>query len=71
MGGGLEGYLKLVFQWVLQTPRVTSFFGGIGRDRNGEILQLKARSAGVNAVFQSTDSLPTGTCVTICTGSHR
>ncbi|KAK7111787.1 uncharacterized protein [Littorina saxatilis] len=69
--GGTALNAARVVQWVLRVPRVTSFFGGVGRDRNGETLQQMTREAGVHAVFQYTDSMPTGTCVTICTGSNR
>ncbi|KAK7507736.1 hypothetical protein BaRGS_00000701 [Batillaria attramentaria] len=71
VAGGTSLNAARVTQWVLQTPKVVTFFGGIGKDRFGEILKQKAEGDGVNVQFQYTASQPTGTCAVICTGSSR
>lgn len=71
IAGGTALNAARVAQWILQTPKVVTFVGGIGKDRFGEILKQKAEDAGVNAHFECSDSQPTGTCAVICTGSNR
>ncbi|KAK7112598.1 uncharacterized protein [Littorina saxatilis] len=58
-------------QWILQKPKVTTYFGCISHDKFGEIITKKSEAAGVNVKFQFTDKQPTGTCGVICTGSNR
>ena len=60
-----------VFQWLLQTPNATSFFGCVSKDKFGRLLEDKARESGVNVQFQFTDKEPTGTCGVIVTGDKR
>ena len=58
-------------QWILQKPKVTTYFGCVSKDKNGDIIKQKCEEAGVNVQFQYTDKAQTGTCGVICTGSNR
>ena len=59
------------FQWILQKPKVTTYFGCISKDKFGDIIKEKSEASGVNVQFQYTDKQPTGTCAVLCTGSNR
>ena len=59
------------FQWILQKPKVTTYFGCISKDKFGDIIKEKSEASGVNVQFQYTDEQPTGTCAVLCTGSNR
>uniref|UniRef100_A0A1B6DN45 Adenosine kinase n=1 Tax=Clastoptera arizonana TaxID=38151 RepID=A0A1B6DN45_9HEMI len=71
-GGAVQNALR-VAQWVLNKPKVTSFFGCIGRDKFGQILTDKALQDGVNVQYQHNDKEPTGTCAVLITknGANR
>lgn len=47
--------------------------GCIGKDKFGEILESKAKEAGVLVSYQYHDTVPTGTCAVIVTdqGANR
>lgn len=47
--------------------------GCIGRDQFGEILESKAKEAGVLVSYQYHETLPTGTCAVVITdqGANR
>lgn len=47
------------------------FFGCVGDDEYAKILEDRARSDGVNVVYQRNKSVPTGTCAVAITGHHR
>ena len=61
------------FQWMVGTPKVTTYMGCIGKDKFGEILAEKARGNGVNVEYQIHDKEPTGTCAVLITdkGNNR
>ncbi|KAK9731701.1 pfkB family carbohydrate kinase [Popillia japonica] len=69
-GGSVQNALR-VAQWVLDKPKVTTFFGCVGKDKYSEILENKARSNGVNVQYQYTNTEPTGTCAVLLTGDYR
>nr|KAG5713900.1 hypothetical protein BaRGS_024527 [Batillaria attramentaria] len=69
--GGATLNAMRAMQWLLQTPRVTTFFGCISDDKFGEILRKNAEKEGVNVQFQYTDKQPTGTCAVVCTENNR
>lgn len=69
-GGSVQNALR-VCQWVLNKPKVTTFFGCVGEDKYSKILEEKARSNGVNVCYQYHDNEPTGTCAVLITGKHR
>lgn len=60
-----------VAQWLLQTPRATTFFGGVGKDKFAEILENKSLDVGVNVRYQVHEGIQTGVCGAIITGEDR
>uniref|UniRef100_A0A1I7W9W7 Adenosine kinase n=1 Tax=Heterorhabditis bacteriophora TaxID=37862 RepID=A0A1I7W9W7_HETBA len=75
-GGAAQNAVRVcqyyyLFQWILNAPQRTTFFGAIGKDKFGEMLQSKAQEAGVNAHYQINDSVKTGTCAALINGQHR
>uniref|UniRef100_A0A1A9WIL5 Adenosine kinase n=1 Tax=Glossina brevipalpis TaxID=37001 RepID=A0A1A9WIL5_9MUSC len=69
-GGSVQNTLR-VCQWILQKPRVATFFGCVGKDNYATILEKKAIEDGLNVCYQYTDEAPTGTCAVLITGTHR
>lgn len=69
-GGSVQNSLRIA-QWILEKPRVTTFFGGVGEDKYAKILEKNAQEAGVNVQYQYIESQPTGTCGVLITGKHR
>lgn len=65
-GGACQNTMR-VGQWILQTPKVFALMGCIGKDKFGEILESKAKDAGVLIAYQYHDTLPTGTCAVVIT----
>lgn len=45
--------------------------GCVGKDKYAAIMAEKARSVGLNVVYQVNDSLPTGRCAVLVTGKNR
>lgn len=69
-GGSVQNALR-VAQWFLEKPKVTTFFGCVGEDEYGKIIEDFARKDGVNVQYQYTTKEPTGTCAVLITGTHR
>ncbi|XP_025083426.1 adenosine kinase-like [Pomacea canaliculata] len=69
--GGATLNTVRVIQWILQQPKVTTYFGCISDDKNGAILKKHAEEEGVNVQFQFTHEQPTGTCAVLCVGNDR
>lgn len=71
-GGSVQNTLRIA-QWILNKPNVAAFFGCVGKDANCEILEKKAREAGINVQYQYDDTHSTGTCAVLVTdnGRHR
>ncbi|KAJ8923027.1 hypothetical protein NQ315_001575 [Exocentrus adspersus] len=69
-GGSVQNALR-VAQWLLEKPKVTTFFGCVGRDNFSKILHDKATSEGVNVQYQYDSNEPTGTCAVLITDHHR
>lgn len=67
-------YFHLIFrvcQWILNRPNVTVFFGCVGKDKQAEILETRAREDGVNVRYQKKSDQVTGKCAVLITGKHR
>ncbi len=45
--------------------------GCVGKDKYADIMAEKARSVGLNVVYQYHDTLPTGRCAVLITGKNR
>ncbi|CAH1377100.1 hypothetical protein MTP99_018518 [Tenebrio molitor] len=69
-GGSVQNTLR-VAQWLLEKPKVTTLFGCVGTDKYSQILKDKAQADGVNVFYQFNDTVPTGTCAVLITGSNR
>lgn len=69
-GGSATNALR-VFQWMIQRPNTSIFYGCVGQDNFARILENEARRNGVNTRFQITDKVPTGTCAALVTGTKR
>ncbi|KAL5018378.1 hypothetical protein ScPMuIL_004100 [Solemya velum] len=69
-GGATQNTIR-VAQWLLRVPEATTFFGCVSKDEFGDILEKKAKAAGVNTKYQITEKEPTGTCAVIVTGENR
>lgn len=68
-GGATQNSIR-VAQWVLSKKFATSYFGAVGKDKTAQILEDKAREAGVKPVYQKVDK-PTGRCAVLITGQDR
>jgi len=68
-GGATQNSIR-VAQWILGRDKATSYFGAVGKDETAATLAGKAREAGVNVVYQSTE-FPTGRCAVLITGQDR
>lgn len=69
-GGSVQNALR-VAQWVLDKPKITTFFGCVGTDKYSELLENRARNNGVNVQYQYTNTESTGTCAVLITGCNR
>ena len=69
-GGSVQNTLR-VCQWILQKPKVATFFGSVGNDNYAKILEEKATKDGLNVRYQHSEEVPTGTCGVLITDHHR
>jgi len=69
-GGATQNAVR-VAQWLLGKKKSCTYFGCIGNDKFGKVLQSKAEEDGVNAVYQIDTKEPTGTCAVICTENGK
>lgn len=69
-GGATQNSIR-VAQWLLRTPRATTFFGSVGDDKYGEILKKTAESVGVNVRYEVIPGISTGRCGAVITGEDR
>lgn len=70
-GGATQNSIR-VAQWLLGTPKATSYFGCIGDDNFGKKLTEVARDdEKVNVAYQINDKVATGTCAVVVTDSGK
>uniref|UniRef100_A0AC34RML1 Adenosine kinase n=1 Tax=Panagrolaimus sp. JU765 TaxID=591449 RepID=A0AC34RML1_9BILA len=69
-GGAAQNVLR-TFQWIVNKPNRTVFFGAVGNDEYGQKLKEKATSAGVNVHYQVNQDVKTGTCAALIYKHHR
>lgn len=60
-----------VCQWILNRPNVAVFFGCVGEDENGKILENCAKKDGVDVVYDKRSDQVTGCCSVLITSGHR
>jgi adenosine kinase len=56
---------------MMKTPGSTAYFGAVGKDAYGDILEKCANSDGVRALYQKNPEVPTGTCAVLINGRER
>ncbi|XP_015609110.1 adenosine kinase isoform X2 [Cephus cinctus] len=72
-GGSAQNTLRIL-QWLCGGPSsspVGIYYGGIGKDARGNMLESLVRAAGVDTRYAVHPTLPTGVCVSLITGSSR
>eukprot|EP01038_Epipyxis_sp_PR26KG_P013014 gene13014-17446_t len=69
-GGATQNSIR-VAQWMLQIPGSTAYFGAIGTDHFGEVLEKCAIDDGVRVIYQKNPVVPTGTCAVLINGGER
>ncbi|XP_034486209.1 adenosine kinase-like [Drosophila innubila] len=69
-GGSCQNSIR-VFQWIVTKPFCAYFIGAVGKDKFGETMAKRAISDGVQAIYQTNDKAPTGTCAVIVNGLNR
>lgn len=69
-GGATQNSMRIA-QWVLRRPNTAAFFGCVGDDEYGKILESKARAAGVNVHYQINKEVKTGTCAALIYDEYR
>lgn len=69
-GGATQNSIR-VAQWMLQSPKVASYFGAIGDDDYGRTMTECCTNDGVNAQYFVNSSVPTGTCAVVITSGSR
>ncbi|XP_005189951.2 uncharacterized protein LOC101888276 isoform X1 [Musca domestica] len=69
-GGSVQNSLR-VCQWILQKPKIATFFGCVGSDDYAKILEENATKDGLNVRYQYNTEAATGTCAVLVTGTHR
>eukprot|EP01041_Mallomonas_annulata_P001569 gene1569-3036_t len=69
-GGATQNSIR-VCQWMLQVPGATSYFGAIGSDNNGKILEQCASDDGVLVHYMKNPDVATGTCAVLVNGGER
>jgi len=69
-GGATQNSIR-VAQWMLQIPDSTAYFGAIGSDNYGEVLEKCAIEDGVRVIYQRNATMPTGTCAVLINKGER
>lgn len=69
-GGAGQNSIR-VAQWMLQKPNSTAFFGAVGEDQYGKMLEDCAGKDGVKVCYQKGAKEPTGTCAVLINGGER
>lgn len=68
-GAGLNSIR--VAQWMLQQPDATAYFGAIGVDEFGDLLEKGALEDGVKVSMMKNPERPTGTCAVLIDGDAK
>lgn len=67
-GGATQNTIR-VAQWMLQTPKATSYIGCIGDDEFGKQMEKLASEGGVNVQYDIDQT--TGTCAVLVVNGER
>jgi adenosine kinase len=71
LAGGATQNSCRVAQWIIGKPNTITFTGCIGNDHFGKVLEEKAKSVGLNTIYQRHPSERTGTCACCIYQEHR
>jgi len=69
-GGATQNSIR-VAQWIMKDAKSAAYFGCIGEDKDGEILEKVASESGVAVAYQKSKEHPTGRCAVLVTGHDR
>eukprot|EP01147_Barroeca_monosierra_P007599 gene7599-7713_t len=69
-GGATQNSIR-VCQWIVGSPKATTFIGCVGKDPYSKSLKEAAEAAEVNIAYMEDESTATGTCAVLVTGSER
>nr|CAD7417508.1 unnamed protein product [Timema cristinae] len=78
--GGREVYLNAggsaqntarIFQWLVGPQHCCVYFGSIGSDEEGTLVETLLRRSGVHTRYTYHRNLPTGRCLALVHGEHR
>ncbi|XP_021926184.1 adenosine kinase-like isoform X2 [Zootermopsis nevadensis] len=60
-----------MFQWVVNCPLYSVFFGGIGNDDEGKLLEKLVKNSGIETRYKYHNDYPTGSCLALISGENR
>ncbi|CAK9867156.1 unnamed protein product [Sphagnum jensenii] len=69
-GGATQNTIR-VAQWMLQTPKATSYIGCIGDDEFGKQMEKLASEGGVDVQYDIDQTTATGTCAVLVVDGER
>nr|CAD7609919.1 unnamed protein product [Timema genevievae] len=69
--GGSAQNTARIFQWLVGPQHCCVYFGSIGCDEEGTLVETLLRRSGVHTRYTSHRNLPTGRCLALVHGEHR
>nr|CAD7200308.1 unnamed protein product [Timema douglasi] len=69
--GGSAQNTARIFQWLVGPQHCCVYFGSIGSDEEGTLVETLLRRSGVHTRYTSHRNLPTGRCLALVHGEHR
>nr|CAD7462521.1 unnamed protein product [Timema tahoe] len=69
--GGSAQNTARIFQWLVGHQHGCVYFGSIGCDEEGTLVETLLRRSGVHTRYTSHRNLPTGRCLALVHGEHR
>merc|ERR1719230_528306 len=69
-GGATQNTIR-VAQWMLQEAGATAYMGCVGADENAAVMKAECEKAGVQALYMTDSTTPTGTCACCILGKER
>ncbi|XP_023723267.1 adenosine kinase isoform X3 [Cryptotermes secundus] len=69
-GGAAQNTLR-IFQWLISYPFYSVFFGAVGNDDEGKLIEKLVKNSGVETRYKYHDDYPTGSCLALINGENR
>nr|CAD7428785.1 unnamed protein product [Timema monikensis] len=69
--GGSAQNTARIFQWLVGPQHCCVYFGSIGSDEEGTLVETLLRRSGVHTRYTYHRNLPTGRCLALVHGEHR